>query len=100
MNRGLRDSKGAIALDNDKFRSFAFDTHVPAYVNSGLLDLGVKDKMRIGATPDFGDMMTFDGIKQASIIGVLEEVRLFNSIFARNNNNSRERTWGDVDTKN
>ncbi|MFV0573701.1 MAG: RHS repeat domain-containing protein, partial [Xanthomarina gelatinilytica] len=91
MNKGLRESNGAIALNNDKFRSFAFDTHVPAYVGSGLLDLGVKDKMTIGTTPDFGDLATFDGIKQANDIWLLQQLNwigLFNLDTGKSGSNS------------
>ena len=101
MNNGLRKSNGAIALDNNSFRSFAFNTHVPAYQNSGLLDLSIKDKATIGLTPDFADLATGDGVKQASIIYVNQLFRwitdLSKPIF---NNKGRNRSWGDYDTKN
>ena len=91
MNKGLRDSNGSIALDNDKFRSFAFNTHVPAYVGSGLLDLEAKDKVIIGATPDFGDLVTFDGLKQANTIWILQQLKwigLFNPDTGKSNSKS------------
>jgi len=80
MNKGLRNSNGSIALDNDKFGGFAYDTHVPAYVGSGLLSLGIMDKVKIGLTPDFGDLFTTDGLRQANDVLSLQYLN-WNNMF-------------------
>ena len=53
--------------DPDAFREFAFGTHPDAYVESGLYDLPVQDLMVIAATPDIGDVLSIEGIKQTLV---------------------------------
>jgi len=69
MEVGLRESDGGIATNNKQFRDFAFATHPDAYVKSGLLYLGVKDKYQIGNTVDFNDLSTLNGIEQGLDVG-------------------------------
>ena len=42
---------------NSGFKSFAFDTHVPAYVGSGVLNLGMYEKLLILNTPSYEDVI-------------------------------------------
>jgi hypothetical protein len=58
-----------IELQNDGFTKFAFDTHVPAYTNSGILNLSFGDKWEIFKTPDNKDKFSINGLKQMFIIG-------------------------------
>jgi hypothetical protein len=51
------------------FKSFAYATHPRAYQSAGLKDLPVTDLARIASTPDLGDLMTIDGVKQIVITG-------------------------------
>ncbi len=51
--------------DNDKFKSFAFSTHVPAYTKSGRLKkLSLKEKAKIGLQPKPKDIFSKDGLEQ------------------------------------
>ncbi len=75
METGLKNSKGSIAMNNDAFQNFAFKTHVPAYVGSGLLDLSNSDKFTIGNTPDYKDLFTSNGFEQVRIIFALQELK-------------------------
>jgi hypothetical protein len=56
--------------NNDEFRSFAYGTHKDAYLNAGLRFLPISDLAQIAATPDLGDLLTVDGIKQLLGTGV------------------------------
>ena len=55
--------------NNDGFRAFAFGSHPDAYWDAGLGDLSVFDLANIGATPDFADLLAWDGLVQAADIG-------------------------------
>jgi hypothetical protein len=46
------------------FKRFAYDTHPKAYVDAGLLKLPASDLVKIGLTPDGGDLFSRDGAKQ------------------------------------
>lgn len=60
--------------NNDEFRAFAFASHPDAYWEAGLGDLNLFDLTNIGATPDFADLLGWDGIVQmADITGRLAE---------------------------
>ncbi|WP_434574817.1 RHS repeat domain-containing protein [Riemerella anatipestifer] len=54
--------------DNDKFRSFAFDSHISAYWNETgkvpLYTLGAVDLTKILLTPDVKDLVSSDGLRQ------------------------------------
>ena len=58
-----------IEENNQKFKQFAFSSHVAAYVDAGILQLGVIDKVVIGLTPDPADLFSPEGIQQAAEIG-------------------------------
>ncbi|SDX31111.1 hypothetical protein [Aequorivita viscosa] len=65
METGLRDNP-SIELDNGTFQKFAFESHIPAYTKGSLLyNLTDGDKMNIGLTPDFKDLFSPLGVKQA-----------------------------------
>jgi len=55
--------------NNDEFRAFAFASHPDAYWEAGLGELSVFDLANIGATPDFADLLGWDGLAQAADIG-------------------------------
>jgi len=55
MEGALRDNP-SIELNNGTFQKFAFESHVLAYSKGDkLFSLGISDKLRIMATPDFSD---------------------------------------------
>ncbi len=58
--------------DPAAFRRFAYDTHPPAYLQSGIADLPAEDLVFIAATPELSDLLTPDGIRQ--ILETAEEV--------------------------
>ena len=61
----LRDNP-SIELNSEIFQKFAFESHVPAYSKGNLLfSLPDGDKVKIGLTPDFKDLFSPLGIKQA-----------------------------------
>jgi hypothetical protein len=57
-----------IETDSGKFKDFAFQTHVAAYENAGVLSLPVMDKLKIVLTPKAQDLLSDRGISQASAI--------------------------------
>jgi Domain of unknown function (DUF4157) len=50
--------------DDNAFKKFAYSTHPKAYLEGGLHQLPVTDLVTIAKTPDIGDLLTLDGIKQ------------------------------------
>ncbi|MFJ4293205.1 hypothetical protein ACIP1U_26010 [Cupriavidus sp. NPDC089707] len=58
-NRGFRmiATKCELELDSDKFKEFAFKTHVPAYLDGGLADLPPDDLMKIGGQPNIEEWL-------------------------------------------
>ena len=50
--------------NSEAFRGFAYGSHPDAYVNSGLHDVPMADRIRIGLTPDISDLATADGLSQ------------------------------------
>ncbi|ATL49378.1 hypothetical protein COR50_20565 [Chitinophaga caeni] len=58
------NSDPEIETDNKRFQKFAFDSHVDAYENAGLLDLPIQDLVLIGLTPGIGDLLSPNGLKQ------------------------------------
>lgn len=71
MEQGLRNNPN-IELNNSKFQQFAFSSHVPAYVNAGILGLDFLDKTYILTTPDIKDLLTPLGIQQVKTIADLQ----------------------------
>jgi len=59
-----------LEVSPDKFKKFAFDTHVPAYLDAGLADLGVADLMKIGGQPNIEEWLDKDTWDQAIASGV------------------------------
>ena len=57
-----------IENDNERFNQMAFDSHPKAYLDSGLLELPLSDKMKIALTPDLEDIITRTGMKQVGAI--------------------------------
>ncbi|OWY38894.1 hypothetical protein CEK28_10210 [Xenophilus sp. AP218F] len=57
-------------MNNASFRNFAFDTHVPAYLDAGLADLPVSDLVKIGGQPNIEEWTDGATWKQAIDSGV------------------------------
>jgi hypothetical protein len=57
----------------EAFRKFAYETHVKAYLEAGLLSLSTQDLTTILTTPDLQDLLNSDGLAQ--ILKVLDEVK-------------------------
>ena len=68
MEKGLKENPN-IETDDKKFTSFAFDTHVEAYLNENgtvpITQLNTLDLVRILLTPDAKDLLSEDGKRQA-----------------------------------
>lgn len=52
-----------IELDDAAFTAFAYDTHGPAYLDAGLVDLPLGDLIRIAVTPNLSDTLNAKGLK-------------------------------------
>ncbi|OWP82908.1 hypothetical protein BWK59_13375 [Flavobacterium davisii] len=67
-NRLAQPDGADLERNNDKFRSFAFDSHVDAYWNENgkvpLYTLGAVDLTKILLTPDVKDLTSSDGLRQ------------------------------------
>lgn len=57
--------KHTLELSHDMFKKFAFDTHVPAYLDAGLADLSLKDLWWIGTQPNIEEWADGDTWSQA-----------------------------------
>jgi hypothetical protein len=68
MEKGLMYNP-YLEYDNKKFTDFAFDTHVKAYEDAGILDLSILDKVKIMLTVDADDLFSESGLKQAAMVG-------------------------------
>lgn len=54
-----------LELDNAKFKTFAFKTHVPAYLDGGLPDLPITDLNKIGGQPNIEEWLDKETWQQA-----------------------------------
>ncbi|MDN0082704.1 hypothetical protein QU487_08065 [Crenobacter sp. SG2305] len=63
-------AKKKLELNNADFKRFAFDTHVPAYLDAGLADLPVSDLLLIGGQPNIEEWADGDTWRQAMDSGV------------------------------
>lgn len=59
-----------LEIDNTTFKSFAFKTHVPAYLDAGLADLPIPDLFRIGGQPNIEEWLDRETWRQAIDSGV------------------------------
>jgi hypothetical protein len=84
MEKGLmRKEDPADEYDNEKFTDFAFDTHVKAYEDAGILDLSVVDKVKIMLTVDPDDLFSARGFKQGKDVAIDQLIKYNNEpIFA------------------
>lgn len=66
-NRSVQMSAPQYKLEfnNGLFKTFAFKTHVPAYLDAGLADLPITDLMQIGAEPNIEEWLDKDTWEQA-----------------------------------
>jgi RHS repeat-associated protein len=67
MEIGLSENPG-IELDDDLFTQFAYQSHVQAYLNAGVLKLSILDKVKIMLTPDASDLLSPLGLEQVQRI--------------------------------
>lgn len=58
-------SQQELEIDNTTFKSFAFNTHVPAYLDAGLADLRLDDLARIGGQPNIEEWLDGETWQQA-----------------------------------
>lgn len=66
----LQVPKRQLELNNATFKKFAFDTHVPAYLDAGLADLPLGDLALIGGQPNVEEWADAATWKQAVDSGV------------------------------
>lgn len=59
----LRDNEN-IELDEEQFRKAAFNSHAEAYLEAGILDLQLPDKIEIFLTVDIDDLFKPEGMQQ------------------------------------
>lgn len=69
-NVNLNIPQRQLELNNASFKNFAFDTHVPAYLDAGLADLPVSDLVKIGGQPNIEEWTDGATWKQAIDSGV------------------------------
>lgn len=55
----------SVELDSSYFQTFAFATHPDAYLDAGLINISVKDKMEVSLTPDFKEWASTGTWEQA-----------------------------------
>ncbi|WP_043611802.1 hypothetical protein [Chromobacterium violaceum] len=66
----LNVPKRKLEINNAVFKKFAFDTHVPAYLDAGLADLPISDLTKIGGQPNIEEWADGATWKQAIDSGV------------------------------
>ncbi|WP_249978891.1 hypothetical protein [Vreelandella olivaria] len=54
-----------LEVDNTTFKTFAFNTHVPAYLDAGLADLRLDDLAKIGGQPNIEEWLDGETWRQA-----------------------------------
>lgn len=66
-NRSVQMTVPQYELEVDKttFKTFAFNTHVPAYLDGGLADLPISDLLRIGTQPNVEEWLDGETWNQA-----------------------------------
>ena len=77
-NRNNGADFARLERSDGQFKSFAYDTHPSAYLESGLQKLPYGDRIKIGLTPDASDLFTPGGLKQVAQTGgvlVVEDVK-------------------------
>lgn len=58
-----------VELDTGWFQEFAFATHPDAYLDAGLVNLSIADKIEVGLTPDLKEWMSTGTWEQAWYVG-------------------------------
>ncbi|MCE8043433.1 hypothetical protein HOP60_14870 [Halomonas daqingensis] len=71
-NRSVEMTVPRLELEIDKatFKSFAFNTHVPAYLDAGLADLSISDLFKIGGQPNIEEWLDRETWRQAIDSGI------------------------------
>ncbi|WP_439683108.1 hypothetical protein MNJPNG_13245 [Cupriavidus oxalaticus] len=59
-----------LELDSEKFKGFAFKTHVPSYLDAGLAELPLDDLRKIGGQPNIEEWLDGDTWEQAANSGL------------------------------
>lgn len=59
-----------LELDSEKFKGFAFKTHVPSYLDAGLAQLPLDDLRKVGGQPNIEEWLDGDTWEQARDSGV------------------------------
>ena len=58
-------AKQTVELDDKTFKTFAFNSHVPAYIDGGMKDVPMADLLRISAEPNLQEWMDLETWAQA-----------------------------------
>ncbi len=58
-----------IEQNSKNFTNFAFRTHANAYIDAGLFELSILDKVKIALTPDPKDLLSPEGMNQIKEVG-------------------------------
>lgn len=58
-------AKQTVELDDKTFKTFAFNSHVPAYIDGGIQEIPFTDLLRIIAEPNLQEWMDFETWDQA-----------------------------------
>ncbi|MCC6290052.1 MAG: hypothetical protein IT249_19400 [Chitinophagaceae bacterium] len=83
--------------DNKKFTDFAFDSHVKAYEDAGVLGLSVMDKVQVLLTPKPEDLFSDRGLAQAAAIAKDQAwYYLKNPLFAGSQLSELDNKWGEI----
>lgn len=83
-----------LEIDPVTFKTFAFNTHVPAYLDAGLADLPITDLMRIGTQPNAEEWLDGETWNQAIDSGI--EVARDKAISARDSISEGARTAAEA----
>ncbi|MDG3821217.1 hypothetical protein L5B88_29925 [Pseudomonas aeruginosa] len=61
----MKVSRFELEVINETFKTFAFNTHVPAYLDAGLADLPIGDLLKIGGQPNIEEWLDRETWNQA-----------------------------------
>ncbi|WP_454721151.1 MULTISPECIES: hypothetical protein [Cupriavidus] len=66
----MRVERYGLEINNEVFKKFAFNSHVPAYLDAGLADLPLSDLASIGGQPNIEEWLDRNTWKQAVESGI------------------------------
>lgn len=64
-NQKMSFKKQSVELDDKTFKTYAFSSHVPAYIDGGIQDVPLEDLLRIICEPNIQEWMDIETIQQA-----------------------------------